>query len=141
MFIFIRLPPTSLTNGDISPTKTDPAPTSPNLAPPVNSPLNSITQDNNTNTSAVPEVPSLEEKKELESNEENSADTETSNTSVNITPEDTKQELSNVIDNKHDIDTTEKESTEKCSENTTNESTGDEIEKTEVLANNATLTG
>ncbi|XP_028398165.1 serine/threonine-protein phosphatase 4 regulatory subunit 2-A-like [Dendronephthya gigantea] len=150
--LITRSMPTAFTNGDLSPTKPDTAPTSPNLAPLNNSPLNSITQDNNTSPASNFKV-ELEEKNETQIKEENSVNVDTSDSSVN-TAQDSKntQEQFSVISNmpcsdsgevsqkevESGVETQIKDNAESCVENGTNKKTVDEPEKVDDLGNNET---
>ena len=135
---FNRSVSTPLTNGDLSPTKTDAAPSSmvsPSLTPLNNSPLNTIiTQDQSSNATTTPEVKVEEQTKSIE---EKYADT---NTCINKThdtgnkedlTEDTQcSENGKIVSkvDKNSLDTSVKDSAQNCIENNSSEKTVDATE-------------
>ncbi|CAB4040263.1 serine threonine- phosphatase 4 regulatory subunit 2-A-like, partial [Paramuricea clavata] len=140
---------TPLTNGDLSPTKTNTE--SQNLTPLNNSPLNTITQDQSAITATTAEVTS-EEKTESQAIEQNSVD---SNTSINITQgNESEQEQSHVArdivqcsDNGENVlkvdenseHTSATDNVQNCKENGTTDN--DAIEKEEIVTKSETPTG
>lgn len=150
-----RSVPSVLTNGDISPAKTDTVPTSPNLTPLNNWLLSCVTNspDQAFNTATTLPGVTVDEKPKTQSNEENSVGT---NTSSNTTPNsddkteqlpitgdvqgsENNEEASKTEENT--LDTTNEDIVENCEENGTNEQTINSSENSEVLASNETPTG